>query len=449
MAHSISLGYASTIINLNQQTATWTYRLMDDSWSPGTAERTWGTLATAPFGDVEESFDLMIQGSTSAAVMTAYKALVLRFDAARVDTRMGYQSLTPTTFVVTLDGASNEYSGLVVVQEDDPPCVAFSSGFLTNQNQKLQRNVRLRFRHRMFVNSSAAKDGTTTTFVCGVPFALPFAAASDLPSPTTLAIGQWSGFSDTTRPSRGAILIGRSILAFEVQGLTMVDTFDFTDTAKAASNTTVLRFNPTVLTKRTALQQSQTLLQRCLVFAEVRNNTAGKEYGISLDFIGGGYTTSTRTAVIKAGTTNCTLVSFGLIQCPILPTAYVLNIQAAALGGTLDIDRIILVEYTPETHVIAFGRINVLIIDQMQIYLEPSWTWGETTLQYRKVTDFTVPLAFSAISALVAPFTFSQTISVCFLAYTVEGGWAFHTSGTRLTGLSATATRQAAALLPW
>lgn len=449
MAHSIGLGFTVPVTELNQQTATWTYRLMDDSWSPGTAERTWGTLATTPFGDVEESFDLMIQGSTSAAVMNAYKALLLQFDTARVQTRLRDDAILPVQFAVKLDGAAHTYTSLVVVREDDPPCVVFSSGFLTNQNQKLQRNVRLRFRHRMFVNSSAPKDATTTTFVCGVPAALTFAAASDLPSPTTLTIGQWSGFSSTSRPSSGAILIGRSMLAFEVEGLSMVDTSDFTDTAKAASNTTVLRFNPTVLTKRTSLPQSKTLLQRCLVFAEVRNNTAGKEYSISLDFIGGGFTTSTRTAVVKAGTTNCTLVGFGLIQCPILPTKYALNVQASTLGGTLDIDRIILVEYTPETHVIAFGQINDTLVDQMQIYLEPNWTVGDTMLQYRKVIDNAAQLAFSTISALVAPFTVSQTIVVCFLAYTVEGGWAFHTAGTRLTGLSTTASRQAAALLPW
>ncbi|MCA0354723.1 MAG: hypothetical protein LCH85_22240 [Chloroflexi bacterium] len=453
MAHVVKFERGTSVVttlDLNQQgTNDWLFRLMEDSWQPATAERRWSTLQTTPFLDLQESFEVMIQGETKQAVMDGYRQLVVWLDAMRVLTRYGdTDAISPVRFVVQLDGSSTAWRSLVIVEADDPPCVEFSSAFLTNQNQLLQRNVRVQFRHRMLTKTAETANFVGAT--CGDVVNINFGAALDTSAPTQISVGSWNGLTATYRPTSGALIVAESITTLEADGHTGTDFSAVADATKAASGN-ILRFTPTATTKRSTGLISTTLLRKFLVFAEIRNNTAGKEYALSLNFLGGGFSTQTRTAIVKPTSTNVQLVGLGLVQCPTTPTQWQINLQASSTGGTIDIDRIYLVAYGPETAVTAFGAVNTSVSGTAEIVLDPRWLTHPdgTEMRYQSTGSPSSKVPFATLDAIATPWTSTAAIAVLFLAYSNSGGWALHSAGTRLTGLTVAASRQPSAIVPW
>lgn len=463
MSHSLRFergtGFLETL-DLNEQVVNWVYHLASDSWQPATAERRWSTLQQAPFADVPETFELMIQGETKTDIMDAYRALIVWLDSARVLTRYGdEQSETPIRFVVQLDDSPNEWQSLVVVNEGDPPCVEFSSGFLNNQNQLLQRNVVVRFNHRMLTTTE--QEASQSSQTVGTAVSLSFGGDPlDAPSPTNIEItgAGWNTGTGSLRPDSGAVIVsyGEPTI-LQAGSASGSDWSSVADSSNAASSN-ILRFTPSVTTRRDLSQGSTTLPKTFLAFAEVRNNTANKEYGLYLSFsrrdAGGDplFTAKTRTAIVKANKTGVVqLIGLGLVQCPQTPTDWQISLQASSTGGTLDLDRIYLVPYTPETAVVAFGAMTGFVTTPTELVIDTRWLNHPDGLQCRvqSAGDASSSVPFSAFDALQSPWTENTSITVLFLAYPATGGWSLHSGGTRLSGLTISASRRPSAIVAW
>jgi hypothetical protein len=240
-----------------------------------------------------------------------------------------------------------------------PNILEFEDGFWI-------RDVPVSFMRRpLLVSTVEASSSQAAGSAIGTVQTVSFAAAATTPSPTRLYVQATPtnlggndiayGFAILTESNTAGVganlnTIAASTLAGATDYSTPVDS-----AANRSSSANLLRFTPTVTTRRVSGNPGLSIpYQKALILAEVRNNLLGKEYVIDVELLAGVRWVRGRSEVIDGLSTAARYVVLGVVHTPIIVSGIRIGIQAASTGGTLDLDRLFIVD-AAKTQLIQHG----------------------------------------------------------------------------------------------
>jgi hypothetical protein len=343
----------STTLALTAQSNTAPYQLKTNGWTMGVPGRSRSLLRDIPFTDAAEELVIHIFGTTYAECLTNYTTLITRLNDA-ADFTDGRQSV-PVLWRVQPLGATEILTAVILGPVGDTPMVNAAPNILEFEDGFWIRDVPVSFMRRpLLVSTVEASSSQAAATNIGTVQTVSFAAAATTPSPTKLYVGTNAsslvhdsayGFAILTESNTAGVGANlRTIAASTLSGAT-----DYSTLADAAANravsASILRFTPTATTRRVTNNPGLSVpFQQALMLAEVRNNLLGKEYVIDVELQTGDRWVRGRSEVIDGLSVAARYVVLGVVTTPGTITGIRLGIQAASTGGTLDLDRLFIVE---------------------------------------------------------------------------------------------------------
>ncbi len=455
MTIGMELGQSPTTLNLNDQAAVWTYRLVLDSYNPPPPRRSSAILNDLPYDDVMVSFELNIGGATRAAVQNAHHALIKVFDDARVFARDGGQdgAVSPVLFKVVQDTLNNLDVTMVVPEPDDPDCVVATSFYFTDlTNGIVMRNVQLTFRCRpLLMEQITSGSSASAAAAIGTVQTTTFFQSLDIPAPTEIEIGRGT-LTAATAVTSGAVLVadgaGSITTGFATAAGASTGYSLFADAANFPfSGGNVLRYTAPNTTRVVSNQITLPFALSFLTFLELRNNTAGRDYVIDIEALSGGQWIRSRAATVGSTNLNAQAVGLGLITARSAITAVRIGIQASATGGTLDMDRLIFMRMNGVNAAVIEHGAGTLFANSQYLNLNPRYLSDLTPLVFIKNGIAAGGNYFASVPANPLIRTASTTVQAVWLAYDGTTRWGLNTGAARRT-VDLRASRQTASLAP-
>lgn len=432
------------------------YRLV--SWSPSIPQRTRAVIGVdGPYAEVEEAFEIMIVGATESEALSAFHALVLMLDEAQAFYD-GVQATPVTWRIKTADGA-NILADMILGYGSDAP-VQPSATWSEKLRAYILPNIVVSFRRRGRLVREVEETSTTSAAAAiGTLHSVTFSTNADVASPLRIQFGGAGSFISGTPSSvtNGMLLVGRSSSSFsiiEAESMSFALGYSSVADGLACSGGAVLRYTPGGTTRAQTAWVSATVPKRCAIILETRNNTAGKNYTIDLE-VRADASTSIRSGVeiIDAATTLPRFITLPPLSLPKAGTQISLGIQADSAGGTLDIDRVILLDLTdPYAAAVVHGAANLISnltpvgTDAFLVADHQYLTALDPAVSFRRSVGVAQALC-STVESNPALNSIGTTCAAMLLELDGSGTWAPASGGSRLN-VQLTATRLLASLTP-
>jgi hypothetical protein len=441
--------HGSTVLNLNDMSRDWTYRIAHNSWAPRVARRSRSLLADWPYDTTVEDYALMVQGQTPEACMDALAALVLAFDNAR-KFEQGLSS-TPVIWKVRPEGARQMLSSMILPDPEDPENVSFDTSFLKGAAGKFQKVVPIQFRRRPLLVRAAEETSTISTAGMGTVQTVTWADSADTVSPVRVQLNAATNGGVMPDVRAGVVLISNTAADIQIhEGESFTIGAPWTsqaDVANYASGGSVLRYTPVVTTRVEVLKSGISIPAGTWVPVLLcRNNTAGRAY---LADIGMRYlqrTVYTGVGLIDLAVTTPTHVILPSVTITDTATSLYIGIQAISTGGTLDIDAVAFLNVAnPEACLIVHGAsVTALPGTRVDLRIDPQYLTGRepTALAYYGPST---AAAFSTIDGDISIALSGASATALWLPLDTLNAW---TLDDRPTAVEFTAYRQRASLIP-
>ena len=340
------------------------YRLVYGEWAPAIAPPRISALAgRGPYEDAAESLELNIYGATADE---AYAHLQTLTDVLNQAERWARGE--------TVDAVRLEYSpgGGDVSDENAPlqaailgrassPLVRVRPDFNAAEHAYVIHHVRVEFVRQgnwVIAEQSASTDQTAN----GELLTITMPAALSARGPTRFALGGAGMFADPYTPcfvllaDRADAILSVDTDGFDAENLAVVD-----DSAKFAWGGNILRYTPPDTAEHidgALVSFSPNADARLFaVLASLRNNSAVASYTVRVTLRG---TLSTsepaytqRVVIPPSADPHPQWHHLGLVATLLQPAGLLgLGFQASEVDGTLDIDRLVLVEIAPTHHIL-------------------------------------------------------------------------------------------------
>lgn len=351
MPHRIELsdGTPAGTINLAGSEITAPYVLQSGGWSPGVAVLGVSQLGRqSPYTAVSESLKINIYGATQAAVLAAFKSLVLLLDQANNFERSGRGN--PITLTVQLHGGIEMRTR--VRGAEQPPSAPVQ--YLDDLTVYAMRGVTVELTRDGIYLGTTSQSASSPLTTNPQAMTATLASGSSVPSPTDIQIG---GFDNTTIGPANLILTQGTTqnLLIEGESLTNGNAAAYTvvaDVANYASGGSVLRYTPDKTAVTYSAWGATGLLPRQLVsvFAMVRPNSSTTSWQVRARFgspLSASTVYSETPPVVIDGSAGTTPRAVYLGMASLRSYRYGISVsvgvQASAVSGSLDIDYLIIV----------------------------------------------------------------------------------------------------------
>ncbi|XSG76722.1 hypothetical protein ACP8Y2_06890 [Herpetosiphon llansteffanensis] len=353
-----------TVLNLNDQSVNWKYRMEQNRWQPPIPDRNPGS--GEPYLDTYESFELAIGGVDEDEVSVNLNAL-----QAMLDDAADFNDGTSAVPVIWREQINNgvAYDALLASVEPARFGITLTSNFLVDTNNRFYRNVKVDFPRRPILCNSVVVTATAPSGDADdLITSCTFATAADVPSPASLDLALTSLPTAAVMPTipAGTAIIGPKDSLFAFNASPVATGAGYSVVADAGNNApggNVMRFTPpstneVVHTTKQAINQTK----RCLVFVKVRNNSVSAGFSIRpiATTLGGQLIYGRYTHVDEVSGTAPRVVSLGILSSPSAMAQLQVGITATATGlGTLDIAEVFLVALDQgRTSIIPYGAVT-------------------------------------------------------------------------------------------
>ncbi|MBM7843777.1 hypothetical protein [Herpetosiphon giganteus] len=367
MAHGfwiIKQAEVPIVLNLNDQSVNWKYRMEQNRWQPPIPDRNPGS--GEPYLDTAESFEVAIGGVDEDEVSVNLNALQAILDDA-ADFNDGMSS-TPVIWREQINNGV-AYDALMASVEPARFGITLTSNFLVDTNNRFYRNVKVEFPRRpILCNSIVVNSNSPSGDADAMLSNLSFAIAADIASPASLDLALSSLPTAAVMPTipAGTVVIGPNGSLFPFNAAPLATGTGYSSVADAANNApmgAVMRYTPPSTSEVVhTTKQSINQTKRCLVFAKVRNNSVSAGFSIRpiATTLGGQLIYGRYTHIDEASGTSPRIVSLGILSSPSAMAQLHVGITATATGlGTLDIADIFLVALDQgRTAIIPYGAVT-------------------------------------------------------------------------------------------
>lgn len=348
------------------------YSLAEGGWGPGVPNKRRQLIAVGGrFDEVEESITLNIFDTTGAAALGNLEALAAALRQAQQFA--DGENVDPVLIEVQPQGSNLVAALKAVIMGGDGGLLALPATF----NDLLMiyeiAGVIARFKRRGAWLDAGETPGASTASAVPAIESVSFASSHNIPSPVAIEL---SGFSSSTLVIQNGIVLvtndADKLAIIEAEtatsgGTSVGDALARGGTVRQVSS---LLGSTTLFYTLTSTQKAN--LNRCHVWAVVRNNSTTTQWQLQTIFQGAGEAVNGLKVLVTAESQDPQTVYLGELVMNNSITDFILDVLALPAGGseTLDIDFLLLMRSDENGHVIGinyaylgFSGTQVLNID--------------------------------------------------------------------------------------
>jgi len=400
------------------------YRVEEDGWAPAMGGLRGSELSgRGPYGEVVEEFTCLVKGVSAAACMANIRNLTNLLE--RADRWVRDETPAAVEIRYSPKGAtdSSDTSPLRAVilgkVPGDSIAVTLPPDFelMAGTNFKVP-GIRVRFHRQgdwkqhveVTASSTATNNGSIATMTPG---------AINVPSATRFDITNFVTVEDTANNAGAFVAVVDKVNGIVIVEATDVagshtDFSDFND-GNQQTGASVLRFTPSTTTEvETGVITVGAIAsgtRRAAVFAVVRNNSSTTTFQLRLRFNSEVVGRTPQITILPFVTAAAPYWRFlGIIPVSAVMDRMVIQAKASAASGTMDIDRVVIVDVTDMTS-------NILALPAMS---GGGPNTGTLTIDHRLLTRISPIVQHVTATTIVQPW---------------QGSPFFHTDGATVYGI--------------